>query len=92
MKPKLKGNCSVVGVTSPLYSEPRNCLVNWRVGQNGGARGGILPLSDRWSLANAVRKIEFKLLQISSSRRDPILASQCAKMTFGKVLLRFEPR
>jgi len=57
-----------------------------------GGWGRILPLSDRWSLANVVRKVEFKLLRISSSRRDPILASQCAKTTFGKVLLRSEPR
>jgi hypothetical protein len=53
-------------------------------------RGGILPLSDRWSLANAFRKVEFELLQISFSSRHPILAPQCAEAAFGAVLLRID--
>ena len=79
---------------SPLHSEPRNHLVTWRLGQNGmlGGVDGALPLADRWGLANAFRRGEFELLQIGSSSRYPILASQCAKTTFGQVILPFEPR
>lgn len=60
-----KGNWNPVGDKSRLHSKsPNGVGPPGLSGQNGvPGWGRILHLSDRWSLANAFRKVEFKLLQ-----------------------------
>jgi hypothetical protein len=54
-------NCRNVAIT---LKTPNRVVRAGAPGKNRAVGGRILPLSDTWSLAKAVRKVEFKPLQM----------------------------
>src|SRR5271157_23660 len=68
---------------------PRHLVRRAKRGCEG--RGGILPLSDRWSLANAVRKVEFKLLQSAHPAGTRFLRLNAQKRRSARLFCHLSP-